>query len=154
MHVITTSPLNNRLYPAIFLTLAMYSGVWSYGQKHNEKEIESAMHRYDYFIQKMDADSIAHLYAPDGNLGDIAHGRDSIRTFLKGFKNVSVLYQASVTDSVRLSGDQAMQYGTYKQIAVMNKTDTARLKGSFTASWIWLPTEGWRIRKMNTKPVN
>lgn len=136
-----------RIYSAFVILICSMS----YGQKHNKQEIESAMYRYDLFIQKMDADSIAHLYAPGGDLGNIAHGRDSIRKFLLTFNNVQVLTQSSVTDSIQLNGDSAMQYGSYKQIAVINKTDTLKLKGTYTANWIWLPAEGWRILKMNTR---
>src|SRR5690348_4226579 len=99
-----------------------------YGQKHNNKEIEAAMLEYDRLIQKMDADSIALMYSRDGDLGNIAHGRDSIRKFLLTFRNVKVIYQSSATDSIQLNGISATQFGSYKQVAVINEKDTARLK--------------------------
>lgn len=126
----------------------------SNGQKHIKQEIENAMLRYDRLIQKMDADSIALLYAPDGDLGEMAHGRDSIRKFLLTFTNVKVLSTSSTSDSIVFNSDTAIQTGKYTQVALIQVKDTARLKGSYTAKWIWLPEQGWRIKKMNTKPDN
>jgi hypothetical protein len=45
--------------------------------------MEQAMQKYDRYILKMDVDSIALLYTPDGELGKMARGRDSIRRFLE-----------------------------------------------------------------------
>jgi hypothetical protein len=102
----------------------------------------------------MDADSIALLYAPDGDLGTTAHGRDSIRKFLSSFKNVSVLYVASTSDTLRIGEDSAFQAGHYKQIALVDNKDTFNLKGTFVARWIWIKEEGWRIKRMETHPIN
>ncbi|MDP4265692.1 MAG: nuclear transport factor 2 family protein [Bacteroidota bacterium] len=120
--------------------------------QHNNSEIESALKTYDRLIKKMDADSIAMLYAPDGDLGNTAHGRDSIRKFLSSFKNVSVLYVASVPGTIKISQDTAMQTGRYKQIALVNNKDTLNLGGTFIARWIWIKAEGWRIKRMETNP--
>ena len=49
---------------------------------HRQQEVQDAMQHYDRLIKKMDADSIALLYTEDGDLGGIAHGRDSIRRYL------------------------------------------------------------------------
>ena len=118
---------------------------------HNKSEIESAMIRYNYFIQKVDADSIASMFTPDGDLGKMAHGQESIKNFLGGFKNFQVLSQKSETESIQLKKDSATQIGHYKQVAVVGK-DTFRVKGEFTAQWLWLKQIGWRIKSMETKP--
>jgi len=39
-----------------------------------------------HYLQKTDADSIAYMFTPDGELGNVAKGRDSIRHFLSSFK--------------------------------------------------------------------
>jgi hypothetical protein len=126
----------------------------SCNHKHKESDIISALKTYDRLIKKVDADSIALLYAPEGDLGNMAHGRDSIRKFLSLFKNISVLYVASIPDTTRISGDTAFQTGHYKQIAVENNKDTFNLKGTFEVRWIWIKGEGWRIQKMNTHSDN
>ncbi|MBS1664128.1 MAG: hypothetical protein JST68_23995 [Bacteroidetes bacterium] len=133
---------------------------------HTPTEIESAMNHYDSLLKKMDADSIAWLYAPDGQLGTIARGRDSIRRFLASFKDVRVLEVGSTNKDITIKIDTAFHTGTYFQDVILLHKDTAHhspdtahhlpdtlhLKGSFTAEWIWSETEGWKIRKMTTKP--
>jgi ketosteroid isomerase-like protein len=120
---------------------------------HNKAGVESAMQQYDHFIQKMDTDSIALLYAPDGDLGKMAHGRDSIRRFLGGFKNMQVLSQASTSDTVQLKGDTALQTGTYHQTVIVSAKDTVKVKGAYTATWRWTDKQGWLIQRMETKPL-
>ncbi len=120
---------------------------------HSKSGVESAMNYYDHLIQKLDADSIALLYTPDGNLGDMVIGRDSIRSFLSSFKNVQVLSQKSTTQSIQIVKDTAIQKGTYVQTDVMSGKDTVVVKGEFIAHWLWLPPNGWHIKKMETKPI-
>ena len=117
---------------------------------HSKASVESAMKEYDRLIKNMDADSIALLYTPDGDLGNIAHGRDSIKKFLSTFKNVKVLSQSSISDSVRIYGDSAYQTGTYKQVVIV-PPDTLTVKGLYFANWQWIKHEGWRIKHMETK---
>ena len=120
--------------------------------KHNEKGVQSAMKQYDHYIQNLDADSIALLYTPDGDLGNIAHGRDSIRKFLSTFKNVKVLSQSSTTASIKITGDTSLQKGRYQQVVVIAGKDTLTLRGEYTATWLWMPNAGWHIKRMETKP--
>ncbi len=137
--------MKNIIFCAAIIFIASCTG------NHNKKGVELAMNQYDRLIQKMDADSISLLYAPEGDLGDVAHGRDSIRRFLSSFKNFKVLVQSSVTNLLQVKGDSAFQKGTYRQVVVTPANDTFRLKGEYTANWIWL-SSGWHIRRMSTKP--
>jgi ketosteroid isomerase-like protein len=122
-------------------------------QQHNKNEVEMAMKQYDHLIQKMDMDSIALFYTPDGDLGSMAHGRDSIRKFLAGFKNMKVLSQISTSDSTTINADTALQKGFYNQTVIVSANDTVRVKGAYTATWLWVRQNGWLIKKMETKPV-
>ncbi|HVV03939.1 MAG TPA: nuclear transport factor 2 family protein [Puia sp.] len=136
------------LYLLLFLTACV-----SY--VHRQQEVQDAMQHYDRLVQKMDADSIALLYTADGDLGGIAHGRDSIRRFLSSFKNVSLLRVASSTDSLAMTGDTAFQSGHYEQSGLMNGKDTFFATGIYHAKWIWIKGEGgWHIRKMTTRAEN
>jgi ketosteroid isomerase-like protein len=120
--------------------------------KHDKNGVESAMKQYDRLLQKMDPDSISLLYTKDGDLGNMAHGRDSIRKFLSGFKNITVLSQSSTTESIQISADTAFQKGMYYQKDVIGK-DTIAIKGTYTATWLWETQNGWLIKRMETKPV-
>ena len=122
--------------------------------KHNTKGVELAMQHYNYLILKLDADSIALLFTPDGKLGNMAHGRDSIKKFLSSFKNIEVLSQTSSTTSITINKDTAVQKGSYQQTDVIAGKDTVKVKGDYTATWQWLPKQGWHIKQMETKPAN
>jgi len=106
-------PLSSRSSKLIILTGILF--LFSCNDQHNRAGVEAAMKHYDHLIKKLDADSISLLYTADGNLGDIAQGRDSIKRFLSSFTNVQVLSQASQTSSIELFGDSAIQKGTYQQ---------------------------------------
>ena len=120
---------------------------------HNEAGVKSAMKNYDQLILKLDADSISILFTADGNLGNVAKGRDSIKKFLASFKNIRVLSQFSTTDSIHIVGDTAVQKGKYSQTDLLSEKDTVKLKGEYTTRWEWIANEGWRIKKMETNPV-
>jgi|SRR5690348_1671352 len=121
---------------------------------HSQRGVELAMEQYDHLIKEMNADSIALLYTPDGDLGDIVHGRDSIKSFLASFKGIRVLSQHSISGSVKISGDTAVQNGTYYQTAVVNNNDTMRISGEFNAVWYWMTPGEWHIKKMMTIPAH
>ena len=119
----------------------------------NEAGVQNSMKYYDHLIEKLDADSIALLYTPQGRLGTLAVGRDSIRKFLFSFKNVKVLSQKSTTTSIKLYSDSAIQKGNYIQTDILSEKDTIVVKGEYTAHWLWIKKEGWRINFMETKPI-
>ena len=109
------------------------------------------MQQYDHFVKAVAVDSMALMFTPDGNLGNVAHGQDSIRLFLSSFKNVHVLSMASTTASIALTGDSSTQTGTYRQVAVLSANDTVHVKGDYTAKWLWTAQNGWRLKSMITK---
>ena len=111
------------------------------------------MDQYDHFIRNMDADSIAMLFTPDGNLGNMAHGQDSIRKFLASFKNIKVLSSSSTPGTIELSGDSSIQKGTYRQVDLVNNKDTIFVKGTYITNWKWVDEKGWRIKSIITIPI-
>lgn len=133
--------------------LASLFGMFSCKARHDPSDIVAGMHHYDRLIEKMNVDSIALLYTRDGQLGEAAKGRDSIRNFLKAFSGYTVLSNQSISDAIKLNGDSAMQAGTYTQLTILPSKDTTHIKGQFEARWVWLPGEGWKIARMTTKAV-
>ncbi len=120
---------------------------------HNKEGVQAAMNQYDHYIQTMDVDSIALLYTPDGDLGQMAHGRDSIRKFLDKFKSYKVLSQTSTTESINDMTDSTIQKGLYHQTVIAPVNDTVTVKGEYTATWVWLQKSGWHLKRMETKPI-
>jgi hypothetical protein len=135
---------------AALFTVTFISG---YAQNKTEAGVEQAMKTYDRFILSMNTDSITLLYTADGELGKMAKGRDSIRNFLNRFKDFKVLSQNSETNKISIDQDSAIQTGNYRQTVIIPSKDTVSVKGSFTALWIWNPTKGWQIRRMETVPL-
>ena len=140
--------------PFLLLILIFVSLPSCNTSRHSRSGVESSMKYYDHLLQKLDADSIALLYTPDGNLGDIAKGRDSIRKFLSSFKNVRVLSQRSITASIEITHDTAIQKGNYAQTDIVSEKDTVKVKGEYTARWEWLRKQGWHIKRMTTRSTN
>lgn len=121
-------------------------------KKHTQEEIESAMARYNQAIESMDADQIILTYTEDGNLGDIANGRDSIKKFLSRFSGFKVLSNKTKTGNIILHKDTAFQVGEYHQIDIVPpKGDTTYANGFFEAIWIWKDKEGWLLKSMKTR---
>ncbi len=143
---------NSKLFISVFL-IFIFLQVSCNTLKHDKLGVESAMKYYDHLIQKLDADSISQLYSADGNMGDIAIGRDSIRKFLSSFKHIQVLSQISKTKSIELSRDGAIQKGNYIQTDVLSEKDTIIVKGEYEVQWVWLGKQGWHIKRMTTKPI-
>jgi hypothetical protein len=133
------------------LMMILHSACRSAG--HGTDSVEQAMQAYNRYIQKMDVDSIAYLYAPDGELGKMARGRDSIRAFLESFRKYKVLSQVSKTILIKIGGDTALQSGSYIQKVIVPLNDTVTVSGLFTTKWIWMDSTGWHIQKMETQPV-
>ena len=146
--------MNSHYRLLLFLIIYMLESGFSCNNKsHNRESIESAMKYYDHLILKTDADSIAFLYTPNGELGNMAVGRDSIRNFLNRFKNFKVLYQSTTTDSITIKDDTAILKGIYHQKVIVPSGDTVSVKGEYNAKWIWLKDGGWHIRRMETHPI-
>jgi hypothetical protein len=122
----------------------------SCGVPRDRAGVERAMQRYDSLLVRMNTDSIALLFTGDGDLGTMAHGRDSIRRFLARFAGFKVLSQSSTTDSIAIEDDTAVQTGHYHQKTVIPVNDTVTVKGAFTAKWIFVGGSGWLLRKMET----
>jgi hypothetical protein len=144
--------VNPKLFKYGFISLLFIVIFFSANaQNKTEAGVEQAMKTYDRFILSMNTDSIAMLYAPDGELGKMAKGRDSIRSFLNRFKDFRVLSQNSETNKISIEKDSAIQTGSYRQTVIIPSRDTVSVKGNFTAFWIW-SGKGWQIRRMETVP--
>ena len=140
-----------RFMGILGLTITLFSACRS--KQHNAESVEQAMQKYNRYILKMDVDSIALLYTPDGELGKMAKGRDSIRRFLENFKKYKVLSQVSKTNLINISRDTALQSGLYTQKVIVPVNDTVTVKGLFSTKWIWMDSTGWHIQRMETTPT-
>jgi ketosteroid isomerase-like protein len=119
-------------------------------------EAKAAMQKYNDAVLKMDAETIASLFAEDGESWDnarlLARGPDEIRQFLKTFDSVVRVdsYETTV-DSDRIEGDHVILKGTYDQhYTLLANNKSAIAKGSYEADWVRQPNGSWLVQKMTT----
>jgi hypothetical protein len=117
------------------------------------KEVGAAMEDYTIQMAAQNPDSIAALYAINGEISGKDQkriiGKDSIRKMFNSFSGFSVLRFTTLPSLTTLTGDSARQEGSYKQIVVVPSGDTLKLNGKYTAVLV-LENGHWRIRRMYT----
>jgi ketosteroid isomerase-like protein len=121
------------------------------------EQLDAAMNRYSGFVRAMAADSIAAMYAPDGEmLGAGMHpirSPDSIRVFLGSFTNVRVDSETMVRDAITVGETESVQWGTWTQVATITGRPPVHVSGRFVTQWVRRPGEPWKIRRMLTQPA-
>jgi len=137
--------MNSTTKSWILLTVFACAILFSCNKKHTKAEIEAAMTRYDEVYQRGDADSIALLFTPNGDLSDMAHGRTWIRRIFYGSKKYRKFVQHSTSESIDIHGDSAIQKGSYYQEMIIMPEDSFRVNGTYTARWIWGKQSGWLL---------
>ena len=114
------------------------------------------MSGYSERVLKMDHAGIAGLFTEDGELVNpgqgVVKGRDAIRTFLEGFAQFQVQSNTIHADTTVVSGDSAVQQGSYAQRVRLPDKSVVDVSGKFKAEWARTPDLGWRIRRMSTTP--
>jgi len=122
-----------------------------------EEQVKAAMRRYDQLVLAMNAEGIAAMFTPDGELIDagktIASTPASIRAFLQSFDGkVRVEENASSIESVTVTGATAILTGTYQQKALLipDKREI-RVQGKFEVEWSRQPDGQWLVRRMSTR---
>jgi len=118
-------------------------------QNHNKSEIESAISNYDRVLVKRNADSITMLFTPDGNFGKGAHGKKELREVFDYISSAHrILYHHSTSDTITISGNTSIQKGTFNEVIIHPENDTSNDGGKYIANWVWLPKQGWLIKRM------
>jgi uncharacterized protein (TIGR02246 family) len=120
-------------------------------------EARAMMDQYDQAILKMDSQTIASFFLPDGAAYDNgnlqAQGPDAMLKFMKSFDGVVRVdkYQTTIT-SVQANGATVILTGTFQQQYTMlanNQTGTS--SGNFTVEWVRQADGKWLIRKIETQ---
>src|SRR5258706_14804220 len=123
-----------------------------------KSEIEKAIRQYDQLTFRMNADSLADSYLPNGVLSGKGMkkfiGRDSIRKFLKSFHSADIhlISNSTKAQSITFNGDSAIVNGTYEQKAKLAQGDTGVYTGTFSAKWL-KENDRWLLADMYTVPV-
>jgi ketosteroid isomerase-like protein len=138
----------DALLPIIMLILFLLPAC----RTHDAREVQEAMDRYNRYVLRMDADSVSSMYTPDGELGNVKKGRDSIRIFLASFTKVTMDHYDSKTLSIAVDGNTAVLRGTYVQQVRLDGGEAISYAGEFTTRWVWTSAEGCRVQRMDVAP--
>jgi ketosteroid isomerase-like protein len=119
--------------------------------------LDAELARYSGFVRTMSGDSIAAMYAPDGEmLGAGMHAiqsPDSIRRFLATFTHVSVDSETMVRDAITVGDTESVVWGHYAQTATVAGQPPVHVSGRFVTQWVRRPGGPWKIRRMLTQPA-
>lgn len=119
-------------------------------------EVERAFTAYDSTFRTQDPAGIAAWFLPMGELGSVGHpsvvGPDSIAARLRQFAAYRLLASRLLPDSMRNTADSAWIAGRYWQRVRLPAGDTVEAQGTFTMTWAWVPSVGWRLRRLITDP--
>lgn len=117
--------------------------------------LDAELARYNAFVARQAGDSIAAMYAPDGEL-DVPgrpplRGPAAIAAFLDGFTDVRVDSSAMWADSLVPTDSGVAQWGHYYQRAtVPGRAAPVTARGGFVALWRRDARGRWRLRSMRT----
>lgn len=131
------------------LTLLAVSGC----APRRREALDAQLRRYNAFVGRQAGDSIAAMYAADGELA--APGRSpitgaaAIAAFLATFTAVHVDSSAMWADSVVVTDSGSVQWGHYYQRATVASRAPVTVTGGFVALWR-REAAGWRLRRMRT----
>lgn len=115
--------------------------------------IEATYQRYDEFIRRVSADSIASLYTEDGEMiGTGARGPAAIAAFLHQFDRFKVVTQHHTTDAITVGDSLAVHWGRYRQQASAGTGDPVTVTGRFVVEWRLTPGGRWLVRRLMTVP--
>ena len=121
-------------------------------------EIDSAMHRYNRFMRAGPPDSLAAMFAEDGDVYDgenALRGRSAIRAFYEPLtRNVRIESATTTTRAIESWGTRVLQWGEYVQNASQVGGPVTHFRGRFVAEWERGPRGQWLIRRIMVLPLN
>ncbi len=128
----------------------------SCSSKSNKDDVISSLNLYDKYLLEMNSDSLAGMFAENGELGQegqvFISGRGDIRQYLDIFgKDIVMLENHSQSESVDFKGDSALQSGKYHQKLIIH-TDTLDATGQFKAVWVPEGKGRYLLRRMAMIP--
>lgn len=111
----------------------------------DESLITSKLKQYDSFVVQKNAQAVANCYTENGSYGYNVKGRPAIKEYLESFKNTNVVSFKSTINSLKISGNSAIMYGSFKQIVKSKKLT----EHSGTFEMVWNKVNGeWLINSM------
>lgn len=118
----------------------------------------SAMAHYIDLIHAVSSDSVAAVYAEDGQLFEPGmvplNGREAIRAFLAPFDGKAIVDTVTgTTDTLEIYGQTAYLWGHYHQVARLPDQPTSTFDGRYVARWRLEPGGQWKLSRLLMQPA-
>ena len=117
------------------------------------RALDHELSRYNTFVTHQAGDSIAAMFAPDGELvmpGATLRGPAQIARALALFTNVRVDSSAMHADSVIRTDSGMVQWGRFYQRATVTGQEPVEASGKFVALWVRDAAGHWKVRRLAT----
>ena len=117
--------------------------------------VREFMGKYNQCFAQMDANCIATLYTPDGEIYTTgllqASGPDKIRSFMdQSFKAAPINSFTATIDSIIINGDVGVVRGTYDEKTTNATGQSNEAKMQYTAEWNQQPNGQWLLKRYST----
>jgi len=140
---------------AVPFALARAGGPASAADAAAHRELDSSLRSYERWTRALAGDSIASMFAPDGEMlredGSVLRGPGAVAGFLSGFKSVHVDSATLALEAEQVMGDDAVQWGTFAQVVRIDGQGTIHARGRFVWQWRRQPDGRWRLRRALTQ---
>jgi ketosteroid isomerase-like protein len=120
---------------------------------HATGGLDRELSRYNTFVTHQLGDSIAAMFAPDGELvmpGATLRGPAQIARALALFTNVRVDSSVMRADSVIRSDSGTVQWGRFYQRASVGGGEPIEASGKFVALWVRDASGHWKVKRLST----
>ena len=118
-------------------------------------DVRADMEKYNQCLSQMNADCIASLFAPEGQIFDTglirAGSPDAIRSYMNQSFSVAHIDSINATiDSVVINGDVAVALGTYDEKTTDTTGQNSEAKLQYVAEWIQQANGQWLLNRVST----
>jgi uncharacterized protein (TIGR02246 family) len=121
--------------------------------------VQAQMDRYVQAVSQTNADALAALFAPDGQIYDTgqlaADGPAAVRTYLEtSYAAIHVESYTTTPEPMIVGGGVAAAIGTFDEKYMTLATgQSGESKGHYTVEWRLQPDGSWLIHRLSTDVV-
>ena len=118
-------------------------------------DVRADMEKYNQCFSQMNADCIASLFAPQGQIFDTgiiqAGSPAAIRSYMnQTFSAAHVDSLASTIDTITINGGVGVVLGTYDEKTTDAKGQSSEAKLQYVAEWICQSNGQWLLNRLST----
>ena len=123
-------------------------------KQQEQAQVVASLARYRQLIIAIDADRVADMFTPDGELSHDAQapitGPGRIQAFLKGYADYKIQAYELRALATETNDGLASQQGTYSQTVALPSGAVAQVAGQFDANWARQADGRWLLKRLHT----